>query len=67
MDSNLLNDLLALGLEERTRKSQNYFLEELRTFAENLFEEDVPPKVIKEKLLQHIDELIIHTNNRYYK
>ena len=63
----LVNELLETGLQERLKRDRNSFLDQFRDSVENLFEQDLEPKVLREKLLQLIDESRMPGYGRYYK
>lgn len=63
----LFNELLETGLQERLKRERNSFLDHLRDSMENLFEQDLKPKVLREKLLELIENERMPGYGRYYR
>ncbi len=66
-ENNLLSECFERGIEETIRREENNFLDTLRGNIENLFEQDYPPQVLREKLFELIDRSRVPGLGRYYR
>lgn len=66
-EKNLLNDIIEAGIDEKIRKAHNNFLDSLRRDIDDMFEQNIEPKVLREKILERIDNArMARCDSRYY-
>jgi len=66
-EKNLLEDIIETGINEKVRKAHNSFLDGLRRDIDEMFEQNLEPKVLREKILERIDNArCARCDSRYY-
>ena len=64
----ILDTIIEEGIREKIKKERKAFLDDLRQFVDRLFEEDLEPKVVQQRLLDRIDDArsSCRAESRYY-